>query len=345
MSSRAAAIARLLEAWFVSSQRDLPWRRTYEPWHVWVSETMLQQTRMAVVLPYFERFVERFPTVASLAASDEEEVLALWSGLGYYRRARYLHAAAKRIVAGHQGSLPPSFEALLALPGVGRYTAGAVASIAFNEPVPAVDGNVERIVSRLETISAASGTARFRTEVGELASQLVLSSDEPRTLNQALMEVGALICTPTRPRCQECPVREHCRAFAEQTQEEYPRRDPARLKRSMRIPLLVIRDPAGRVLLLRGQGTLLAGMYHLPHGAPDLDPGLHLPASGLSPAQHVFRHSITNRSIEFAVHELDLSDVIDAIGESAEALWVDPRELSHVPHPSYVRKALRQARR
>lgn len=339
---RAATIARLLEEWFAGNQRELPWRASYDPWLVWVSETMLQQTRMSVVLPYFDSFIRRFPTVESLAQADEEEVLAQWSGLGYYRRARFLHAAARRVVHELDGRIPQDRESLMKLPGVGRYTAGAVAAIAFGEPVEAVDGNVERIASRLDAIEHVAGSAESKNAVAALARRVVEAASSPRVLNQALMEVGALICRPGSPDCGSCPVAGECRAHAAGEPEAYPKKAQQKKATRMRIPLLVIRDAAGRVLLLRGAGTLLNGMFHLPHGSSELDPGLLLTTRKAGIELGAFRHVITSRSIEFVLYATEPDDLDAPIGDGPEAMWVHPGELSRIPHPSYVRKALRR---
>ena len=339
--NRTGQIAARLELWFESSHRKLPWRVTYDPWQVWVSETMLQQTRMAVVLPYFERFVARFPTVAALAEADEEEVLAAWSGLGYYRRARLLHAAAREVLEKHGGAVPSDPVALRGLPGVGPYTAGAIASIAFGCAIEAVDGNVERVVARLEAVEAPVGTAVFARGVRDTAREIVTAAGSPRSLNQAIMELGALVCTPRSPSCGECPVSFACIAFQRGEPEEWPRRAPRESRRSIVVPLFLVRDDAGRVLLVRGSGRLLGGMYHLPHGSPQLDPGLDLSrAVARGPRIASFRHAITNRSIEFEIYEAETRGGDGALGDVGEAMWIHPGELAGIPHPSYVRKAL-----
>ena len=200
-----------LLAWYRAERRDLPWRRTRDPYAIWVSETMLQQTRVEAVIPYYERFLARFPTVGALATADLDDVLSAWAGLGYYSRARNLKRAAEQVVADHAGCLPAAPDALRELPGIGRYTAGAIASIAFDRPAPIVDGNVARVLARLhglrEPIEQSAVRARLWAEAERLAD-----GPAPGDLNQALMELGARICVPGTPRCDACPVSPFCDA-------------------------------------------------------------------------------------------------------------------------------------
>lgn len=217
---------RLL-AWYDRSRRDLPWRASpqrsgpLDPYHVLVSETMLQQTQVATVIPYFKRFLERFPTLAALARADEQEVLRLWQGLGYYSRARNLQAAARQVVRDHGGQLPADARMLLTLPGVGRYTAGAVASIAFEIPAPILDGNVIRVLCRLDKVQSVPREPAVREALWARAAQIV-PRRRPGDFNSALMELGATICTPRNPQCLVCPVREHCEACQAGIQEQLP---------------------------------------------------------------------------------------------------------------------------
>jgi A/G-specific adenine glycosylase len=219
---------RLLR-WYTKHQRGLPWRRDaqrpgpVDPYHILVSETMLQQTQVATVIPYYLRFLARFPTVVDLATADEQEVLRLWQGLGYYSRARNLQSAAQRILSDHGGKLPCSRDELLGLPGVGRYTAGAVASIAFDQRAPILDGNITRVLCRLDNIHTDPRSRENQKILWSKAEQ-VLPSKRVGDFNSALMELGATVCTPRNPQCLLCPVQEHCEAFAAGTQESIPAR-------------------------------------------------------------------------------------------------------------------------
>lgn len=207
---RAELPARLL-AWYEAARRDLPWRRTRDPYRIWVAEVMLQQTRVDTVIPYYERFLERFPALADLAAAPIDAVIELWAGLGYYSRARNLHAAARRVAAGHGGSVPADPRVFRALPGVGRYTAGAVLSIAFGLPMPILDGNVERVLCRAFGIARNPRSGAVRKRLWRLAEELI-PDGRAGDFNQAMMELGATVCTPKAPACGVCPVADLCEA-------------------------------------------------------------------------------------------------------------------------------------
>jgi len=213
-----------LLAWYDLSQRDLPWRSSRDPYAIWVSEIMLQQTRVAVVVERYQAFMTRFPSLVSLALATEQEVLALWSGLGYYRRARMLHKAAQFVAEHREGSLPTTAEELRLLPGIGNYTAAAIASIAHGEPIAVVDGNVERVLCRLQGWEAVgrSGAAALRRKVDSVANQ-ILDIERPGDFNQALMELGATVCTPRNPQCLNCPLSADCVTRGEHKTQARPR--------------------------------------------------------------------------------------------------------------------------
>ena len=326
-STDPQTLARLVESWFRHHQRPLPWRGDYDPYRVWVSEIMLQQTRMEVVLPYFERFLARFPTLADLAAASDDDVTAAWSGLGYYRRARMLRAGAAEVMERFRGRVPRSVEELLSIPGIGRYTAGAIASIAFDVRAPIVDGNVARVVARL---FGEDGDA------WERATALVENCKSPRALNQGLMELGALVCTPRNPSCLVCPVARHCVALRTGRVDELPAPKEKKPTRELRIPLYLVRDASGRVLMRRETGPLMHAMFHLPHGDSSLLAGR--PLRVIRPTLlGTFRHTVTTRRIEFAVYAAELP----RRARGGEYQWIDPAAMGAVPHPSYVKKALR----
>lgn len=255
---------RLL-AWYDANRRDLPWRRTRDPYRILVAEYLLQRTRIASGSPYYERFLERFPTVGDLAAAPLDDVLVVWEGLGFYGRARNLHAAAQSIVKRHRGEVPRSYDELASLPGIGPYTAGAVASIAFGIPVPAVDGNVTRVIARLFRIreNVTAGTVRRR--IAEIAARLV-SPERPGAFNQALMELGATVCTPIAPSCVRCPVERFCLARAGGDERELPISSRPRSPRGVTVVFGLV-TANGRVLLVRRpKGQLLGGLWALPGG-------------------------------------------------------------------------------
>jgi A/G-specific adenine glycosylase len=221
-----------LVSWFERGARDLPWRKTSDPYAIWISEIMLQQTQVKTVVPYWERWMKAFPTVQRLACAPLSHILKLWEGLGYYSRARHLQAAAQKIIAQHNGQFPRSFEAILDLPGIGRYTAGAICSIAFNEPRPILDGNVIRVLTRIYGMRTHPKLNRTQTRLWSIAERLVKTSAQvypakgPRLFNQALMELGALCCTPRDPQCARCPARSICRAALLGKVERIPARAP-----------------------------------------------------------------------------------------------------------------------
>lgn len=259
-----AALARALLAWYRRRARDLPWRRTRDPYAIWLSEVMLQQTTVETVTPRYRRFLARFPTVEVLAAAHERDVLAEWSGLGYYARAKNLHRSARRLVLA--GGFPRTVEGLRALPGVGAYTAAAVASIAFGVPEPVVDGNVVRVLCRLHGLRLDPKASATLRRVRELARPLV-SGDEPGDRNQALMELGALVCTPRAPRCGGCPFRARCRANALGAPERYPRRPKRKVPTNHRLVAGLARR-RGRVLLVKDdeivRGHLTVPLFRVP---------------------------------------------------------------------------------
>lgn len=267
---RLRALARSLVAWYQESARDLPWRRTRDPYAIWISEVMLQQTRVEVVAGRWAEFLRRFPDLATLARADESDVLAAWAGLGYYRRARQLHAAARRVIEVHGDALPRDAATLRLLPGFGAYTAGAVASIAFGERVAAIDGNVERVLARLLALDADPRKAAGAAIVREVAVGL-LRDESPATLNQALMELGALVCTPRNPRCASCPWRSGCRARAAGDPTRWPQRPARKASVDVASYAAVVRGSKGHLWRRRPEGVPNAGLWELP--TTDWHPG------------------------------------------------------------------------
>ncbi len=258
-------LARDLLAWFARKKRDLPWRRTRDPYRIWVAEAMLVQTQVATVIPYYERFLRLYPDIATLAAAPLDAVLKAWEGLGYYARARHLQRAAREIMARHGGRFPTDPQALRALPGVGEYMAGALLSIAFGRDEPALDGNIRRVLARLFHVAGPPEAAATRAELRARA-QAILPPGRAGAFNQALMDLGATVCTPHRPRCPACPLVRHCRAAERGAQEEVPAR-----KRRRRVPhydvtaAVIWRD--GCVLIAqRPAAGLLGGLWEFPGG-------------------------------------------------------------------------------
>ncbi len=270
------SLRRSLVAWFAQSARDLPWRRTRDPYAILVSEIMLQQTQVATVIPFYERWLARFPDFASLAAAEESDVLSVWQGLGYYSRARNLHRAAKTVVEKHDGKMPRDPALIRALPGIGRYTAGAVASFAFDLPEPLVDANVARVLARLLNLHTPIDSTAGQSALWEAAIALVPEKGA-RIFNGALMELGALLCTPRAPQCLLCPIRSHCAGFANGAAEELPRKKPRRKQVALAEPCAWTVS-RGRVLLEQQIGQRWRGLWKLPSlpAAPDAEPLLTL---------------------------------------------------------------------
>ena len=330
-------LRRSLLRWFSRSKRPLPWRQTRDAYAIWVSEMMLQQTTVATVIPYYQRFMKRFPDMASLAASSEDEVLALWSGLGYYSRARHLRHAARQIMEAHGGRFPKDIETAMALKGVGRYTASAVTSMAYGTPAAVVDGNVRRVLSRLHA------TRHLSESDAQAKAQSLLSTRSPGSWNEAMMELGAVVCTPRNPRCEACPVASAClgRERPEHWSEGKPRRRPIPTVVEM---ALVERD--GRILLIRNrEGDLMGGLYELPHG------GLPRRAAKMETLRDryegrlriddevavTFRHAVTHHRIEARVSRARLTTRAGVPGAEFHTI---PEALA-LPLGGLTRKALR----
>jgi A/G-specific adenine glycosylase len=312
LSKDRAAFQRLLLTWYQRNKRDLPWRENRDPYRVWLSEIMLQQTRVAAVIDYYRRFLTRFPSVKKLAEAPEADVLAAWSGLGYYRRARMLHAAAKTVVAEHGCRFPESAMELRTLPGIGRYTSAAIASISFEEPVAVVDGNVERVLQRL-TGKELSGEALWN-----LAGE-VLASKHPGDFNQAMMELGAMICTPKIPDCPKCPVFDFCAMRG----AGVSRVKEVRRKREIHYSL----NSRGRSVFLvqrASDESLMPGMWEL----PQVQPNGH-------ETWLTVRHSITVTDFTVRVFKESKHD--------CEGRWVAKARVKTLPLTGLARKILRAA--
>ena len=333
MKRRPAANADLLVAWYRQGHRDLPWRRTTDPYRIWVSEIMLQQTRAQAVIPYYERFLELFPSAEALAQAPEEDVLAAWSGLGYYSRARNLRRAAQQIAAA--GAFPRTYEAIRELPGIGDYTAAAIASIAFGLPHAVLDGNVLRVVARVENDFSDIGAPRTRERFRAAAQHWLEESPEalshPGAFNQGLMELGATVCLAQKPLCLLCPLAAECRARQQGTAEQLPvklrRTEPVRLSGD----LLVVRH-RGRVLLRQREAAArrMPGFWELP--TPE-----HVPGARIRTAIGTFRHTITHHHYTFSVAE--------ASGPRPDGpfRWFHPSSMAQIPLSTTARKALRIA--
>lgn len=327
-----------LIAWYRTHRRDLPWRNTRDPWAIWVSEIMCQQTRVDSVIPYFERFMGRYPTPADLAAAPLDELMTLWAGLGYYSRARNLHKAANQLVERHGGVVPDDPQAFRALAGVGRYTCGAVMSIAFGRPEPVVDGNVMRVFSRLFRIEEDPRTPAVQKQLWARASELV-QGDAPADFNQAVMELGALVCRPKSPTCLLCPVREDCQALAAGRVDALPIKPKRAPRPVVQWIAGLSRTPDGAIWLAqRGEG-LLGGLWELPAVMSPGDLGaLDLVAGDvLAQISHGFTHRIWEVEVRAATGT-------PAVGDYARVRAVPVDELASIALSGPGIKALRACR-
>lgn len=342
MTGKILDFRAALLAWYGENARDLPWRRTRDPYWVWVSEVMLQQTRVAAVVEYFARFLKVFPTLEALAEAEEENVLAQWSGLGYYRRARMMHKAARLVLAEHDGQMPKTAAGLRELPGIGEYTAAAVASISHGEAVPVVDGNVERVLLRVygpqlaeSNGGAASKTAKPGMAIFRATALRLLDPQRPGDFNQAMMELGATVCLPKNPLCGPCPVRIHCR-----TQGEHET-GPAKPMRSRKVAYALVQKNRGQkteILLRRrdAEESQMPGMWELPAAPED---GLPEDSAVLT-----VRHSITNTNYYVTIYALAAEERRRLKAPRGALQWKMAQDLEGLPLTGLARKVLNRVK-
>ncbi|NJL02535.1 MAG: A/G-specific adenine glycosylase [Spirulinaceae cyanobacterium RM2_2_10] len=341
----AAAIPTLqsrLLAWYGQQGRELPWRGDRDPYRIWISEVILQQTQVKTALPYYERFLAHFPNIATLASADLQQVLKVWQGLGYYARARHLHKAAQQLVEQHGGHFPTELAAVMALPGIGRTTAGGILSAAFDQPVAILDGNVKRVLSRLLALPVPPAKA---TKLLWQWSERLLSSAQPRDFNQALMDLGATVCTPRQPQCSACPWAIACQAHHHNLQAQIPMREATAPLPHKRIGVAVIRNTAGQVLIdRRREEGLLGGLWEFPGGkieagetiadcirreireelAIEIEVGAHLIT-----VEHAYSHFRLTLYVHECRHRSGEAQPL----ESQEVRWVSVEELDQFPFP------------
>ena len=324
--------ARQVLDWYDEDGRhDLPWQCAATPYSIWVSEIMLQQTQVATVIPYFERFLERFPDIASLAQSCRDEVLAHWSGLGYYARGRNLHDAAAIVVRQHDGKLPQTLDELTALPGIGRSTAGAILSLGFGQRAVILDGNVKRVLARYFAVAGWPGRTAVARELWDLAEQLT-PHERVDDYTQAIMDLGATLCRRGDPDCERCPVRQRCAARIAGTQSEYPHKKPRAKRRQRHVAVLLVRDSQRRVLLQRRPDAgIWGGLYSLPELADATEAtswcadrfGADVTRRrSLEPIDHSFTHF----DLRMEPLMLELGGAAESAMDSSDWLWYKPRE-------------------
>jgi A/G-specific adenine glycosylase len=342
-ASQKQSIRRHLLSWYATHARDLPWRRSRDPYLVWVSEIMLQQTTVATVRGYFQRFVKLFPNVRALATADESQVLRAWEGMGYYRRARQLHAAAKLIVAQYDGELPRGVAELMELPGIGRYTAGAIASIAFDTRAPILEANTIRLLSRLIAYRDNPLATAGRSTLWQAAED-ILPQKNVAQFNQALMELGSLVCTPSEPQCDECPLTTVCEAKAKGLQLKIPRAKRPKTYSELREAAVVVRRD-GRVLMRQcGKGERWAGLWDFPRFEVEAEGPLVAQneivkkvesqtgvKSALSGLLKTMKHGVTRYRITLDCYEAKYIGGRLRSAGAASVRWVSVAELTDLP--------------
>lgn len=317
-------------------RKNLPWHNTHDPYRIWLSEVMLQQTQVATVIPYFEKFMQIFPTVESLAAADLDQALALWAGLGYYSRARNLHKAAQMVMQEFAGEFPKQPQELESLPGVGRSTAGAIGSFAFGQPSPILDGNVKRVLARCFAISGWPGNGQVLKKLWEISEKLT-PIEQTAAYNQAMMDLGALICTRSKPRCMDCPLQEKCQAYQQDTIADYPGKKPKKARPSKFIYWPILVDENNRLLLCKRPPTgIWGGLWSLPE-FEKLEEHHPQPHKELAPILHKFSH-----------YDLHISPFImknptqNAIMDSDNASWFEHKQIQTLALPAPLTKLIQQ---
>ena len=354
MNAALSPLAAALLAWYAAHKRALPWRDHPDPYAVWVSEVMLQQTQVATVMPYFACWMQRFPTVEALAAADEQEVLALWEGLGYYRRARALHRAAREIVARHGGSLPADPSALQSLPGIGKYTAHAIASLAFGRDVAALDGNVRRVFARVAALETPIDTAAGEKALWALAESH-LPPGRAADYNQALMDLGATVCTPRAPRCVACPLDSFCKARQNGNPEAFPKKQRRQRQPHYIVVAAVIRR-GGRVLIAqRPAEELLGYLWEFPGGKVEQGETLEVALQreireelaaeiAIEAPFGVYRHAYTHFRVTLHAFLARLEGSEPQAVQVQALRWVSPAALADFPMGKIDRQIARRCR-
>lgn len=342
VAAEADLLRRSLLSWYAISGRDLPWRQTRDPYAIWVSEIMLQQTQVKTVIPYYQRWLAQFPTIAALATADQQQVLKVWQGLGYYARARNLHRAAQEIVQKHGGEFPTEAKAAMELPGIGRTTAGGILSAAYNQPLPILDGNVKRVLARLMALEVPPSKAMKTLWV---ASSGLLDPDNPRDFNQALMDLGATLCTPKNPACLLCPWQTHCCAYRVNMQNDLPLSETRAPLPHKQIGVAVIWNEQGQILIDRRRPDgLLGGLWEFPGGK--IEPGESIEDCIKREIQEeigieievgdrlmTIDHAYTHYRVTLNVHHCRYISGEPQPIECDEVRWVTVNELDQFPFP------------
>lgn len=339
-----------LISWFHQHKRTMPWREDPSPYKVWVSEMMLQQTQVATVLPYFDRFLQTFPTLDQLAAADEQQVLKAWEGLGYYTRARNLHKAARQVVGELGGRVPDTYEALQQLPGLGPYAAAAIASIAFGQPVPSVDGNFLRVFARFWGVHDSISSPKVRREVFDRLASIIVQCD-PSAFNQGVMELGAMVCKPRQPKCSECPLARECVALSRDEVAKLPVKDKAPKVPHLEVGAAIVWHQNKILITQRPDGKMLAGLWEFPGGKQE--PGETMRDTIIRELKEetclvvdpfeelgVYRHAYSHFTLRLHAWHARVDEINGLCCETPHA-WVLPAELERYPFPEVDRKIIR----
>lgn len=342
---RGRSLQSALLTWYHKNKRDLPWRQTNDPYKIWLSEIMLQQTQVKTVIDYYHRFLTRFPTIRDLAKANEEEVLTLWSGLGYYARAKNLHKGAKQIVEKYDAKFPSDPKNILSLPGIGKYTLGAIASIAFEQPLPLVDGNVMRVYSRIFAIEGNPQESKFQKKIWEIAEELIPKKN-PGDFNQALMELGATICSPTSPNCPSCPIKKFCKATALNPEKFPEKKERQKTKKLFRLVALLMNQ--NKVCLVLPENTRWQkGLWQLPGILTEKENNFENEIKLYLKKEKILHrsltllplhtHQITHHKITIHPYRIEVS-LIPQIHKKSR--WIDLTELDTIGIPAADRKIL-----
>lgn len=342
LAARISEIQQLLLPWFGKNQRRLPWRKKYLPYEVWISEIMLQQTQVATVLPYFERWMKAFPTIKAVAEASEDQLLKLWEGLGYYHRALNIQKTARLIMEKYSGDFPKNYEDIIQLPGIGAYTAGAICSIAFNQDRPVVDGNVVRVLARL--LDYRENVNKNRSFFWKTAASLI-PKGQARRFNQAMMEFGALQCIPKNPTCNTCPLQKQCKAYKAGTQNDLPFRGGVKSKVPIQVSIAIIQKN-GKIFIQKRKDTgLMAGLWEFPGGQVEkgespqqalhreIDEELGIQIKNLRPFMQ-FRHSYTKYLVHLHCFLAEYDQGRIQLQAASRSKWVKPRNLSNFAFPA-----------
>ncbi len=345
MDADAAGIASAVLAWFRRYGRhDLPWQGQ-DAYRVWLSEIMLQQTQVSTVIPYYEKFLQSFPGIKDLADASIDDVLQHWQGLGYYARARNLHKAAKLVRDQHQGEFPREFDAVAALPGIGRSTAGAILSLAFGQRWPILDGNVKRVLARCFRVPGWYGQSETMKQLWYLADS-VTPRENAADFNQAMMDLGSMVCLKSNPKCEICPLKQVCSSYHHHSQAEYPQKAPKKARPHKDTLMLLHRHGERLLLWRRPPSGIWGGLWSLPEvddvGAVELwqQSFLRLSRAPASIQENVIRHQFTHYSLDISVAVIELPELPRSISDDANYAWVDVSDLDSRGLPTPVRKLL-----